>query len=490
MQLDVRPDGEGRGLAKCPTGIRGLDEILHGGIPGGRPTLVCGGPGCGKTMLAMEYLIHGAHEHGEPGLFVSFEEAEKDLLENCASLSFELQGLVADTMLSILALPAAGEDVVEAGEFDLEGLFLQLEQRLDVTGVRRLVLDSIDSLFTRFGDQACIRRELSRLFGWLRERGVTAVATSERGDGPLTRHGLEAHVADCVLLLDHRVSEQISKRRLRVVKYRGSSHGVDEYPFLIDESGISVLPITSVTLDHPVSSERVGSNIEGLDAMLGGSGYFKGSSILVSGTAGTGKSTLASNFAESVCQSGGRCLYLAFEESRLQLERNMSSVGLDLGAWCEKGLLTIRATRTTVHGLEEHLLDIQREIETTSPDAVVLDPITNFITVGHTLEIKSMLTRLLDFLRHKGITALLTSLSPPSEEDDETVTEVSSLIDTWLIIRFRLFGDERRRQAYVLKSRGMPHSHEIATMSLSSAGVVFTPPRASAARESGERGRN
>ncbi|HZR83246.1 MAG TPA: circadian clock protein KaiC [Candidatus Binatia bacterium] len=458
-------------LPKAATGIRGLDDITGGGLPLGRPTLVCGTAGCGKTMFALEFLVHGATEFGEPGVFMSFEERTEELAQNAASLGFDLKALERRRKISLDYVRVERAEIEETGEYDLEGLFIRLGHAIDAIGAKRVALDTIESLFAGLSNAAVLRSELRRLFGWLKDKGVTAVITAERGDGQLTRQGLEEYVSDCVILLDHPVIEQISTRRLRIVKYRGSSHGTDEYPFLIDRDGLSVLPITSIGLAHPTSDERVSTGIERLDAMLGGRGYYRGSSILVSGTAGTGKTSIAAHFTQAVCRRGERCLYFAFEESPKQIMRNMRSIGIDLGRW-EDGLLRFHAARPTAFGLETHLALMHRLITDFAPSAVVMDPITNLMAAGSESEVARMLLRLLDFLKSLQITSVFTSLTH-SESLETSDVGVSSLMDTWLLLRNLEENGERNRGLYVLKSRGMAHSNQIREFTLTDEGVVL-----------------
>jgi len=458
-------------LPKVPTGIAGLDEITLGGLPRGRPTLVCGSAGCGKTLLAMEFLIRGALQFGEPGAYITFEETEQELAQNVRSLGFDVESMVRDGLLTFDHVHVDQREIEEIGEYDLEGLFLRLGLAIDSIGAKRVVLDTLEALFAGFSNMALLRSELQRLFRWLKDKGVTAVITGERGGGTLTRQGLEEYVSDCVILLDHRVQEQISTRRLRVVKYRGTSHGTNEYPFLIDADGILVLPITSLGLDHKVSEERVPSGIAGLDAMLGGEGYYRGSSILVSGTAGSGKSTLASHFAHATCARGERCLYLAFEESRDQIVRNMRSIGMDLQPWLDRDLLRIESSRPTLHGMEMHLAQMHRQVEQFAPQVVVVDPISNFSASGLTLDASAMLLRLIDFLKSRGITAMLVNLTSGGGALESTEIGVSSLIDTWLVLRDIEAGGERNRGLYVIKSRGMSHSNQIREFLITSHGI-------------------
>jgi circadian clock protein KaiC len=447
-------------LAKAPTGISGLDEITLGGLPRGRPTLVCGTAGCGKTLFGMEFLLRGAQEFGEPGVFVAFEETEKDLTENVRSLGFGVEELVAEGKLSIDYIHVDPQEIHETGEYDLEGLFVRLALAIDSIGAKRVVLDTIETLFGGFTNAALLRAELRRLFQWLKDKGVTAVITGERGEGSLTRQGLEEYVSDCVILLDHRVHDQVSTRRLRIVKYRGTTHGTNEYPFLIDEDGISVLPVTEMGLDHAASTERVSSGVAGLDAMLD-SGFYRGSSILVSGTAGSGKTTLGASFANASCERGERCLYLAFEESRAQLVRNMKSVNIDLDRWIKKGLLRFEASRPQLYGLEMHLAHIHKLVKEFDPQAVILDPVSNFTSSGTVSDSQAMLMRLIDFLKARGTTAMLLSLTGGSAALEETEVGISSIIDTWILMRDIEAGGERNRGLYVLKSRGMQHSNQI-----------------------------
>jgi circadian clock protein KaiC len=467
----IRKDDPEHALPKVPSGIAGLDDVLRGGLPAGRPTLVCGAAGCGKTLMSMEFLVRGAMEFGEPGVYISFEETEQELAQNVRSLGFDVDALVREGKLAFDHVRVERQEIEEVGEYDLDGLFVRLGLAIDSVGARRVVLDTIESLFAGFSDMAVLRSELRRLFGWLKARGVTTIITGERGDGTLTRQGLEEYVSDCVILLDHRVHDQVSTRRLRVVKYRGTSHGTNEYPFLIDDDGFSVLPVTSMGLSHKVSDERVSSGIPQLDEMLGGPGYYRGSTILVSGTAGSGKTSVAAHFATAVCARGERCLYLAFEESPDQITRNMRSIGLDLATPVEKGLLRIESSRPTLHGLEMHLAQIHRLVEEFEPHAIVIDPISNFATAGISLDATAMLLRVIDFLKVRGITAFLVSLTGGHEAIEATSQNVSSLIDTWLIVRDLEAGGERNRGLYVIKSRGMAHSNQIREFLITSKGI-------------------
>lgn len=458
-------------LPKAPTGIQGLDEITGGGLPQGRPTLVCGGAGCGKTLLAMEFLVRGATQFNEPGVFMAFEETAKDLTQNVASLGFDLNDLVAHKKIVLDFVYIERSEIEESGEYDLEGLFIRLGEAIDSIGAKRVVLDTVESLFSGLPNQAILRAELRRLFRWLKDKGVTAIITGERGDVMLTRQGLEEYVSDCVIVLDHRVSEQTSSRRLRVVKYRGSTHGTNEYPFLIDEDGISVLPVTSLSLKHSVSTERVSTGIPRLDAMLGGKGYYRGSSVLVSGTAGTGKSSIAAHFADAACRRGERVIYFSFEESPCQTMRNMRSIGIDLQPWVNKGLLQFHANRPSFAGLETHLVMKHKAINEFRPQVVILDPLNSFIVGGNEIGVQSMLTRLLDFLKTNLITGLFTNLTSGGGVLEHTEVSISSLIDTWLLLRAIDSGGERNRGLSVLKSRGMAHSNQIREFLLTDHGV-------------------
>ncbi|MES2683648.1 MAG: circadian clock protein KaiC [Pseudomonadota bacterium] len=458
-------------LEKCPTGVRGLDEITHGGLPKGRPSLVCGNAGCGKTILGMEFLVHGALQYGEPGVFVSFEERSEELEKNFASLGFDLHRMVDRGQLAVDYIHIERSEIEESGDYDLDGLFVRLAYAIDSIGAKRVVLDTIEALFAGFSNTAILRAELRRLFRWLKDKGVTAVITGERGEGMLTRHGLEEYVADCVILLDLRVQEQIATRRLRVVKYRGTTHGGDEYPFLIDTGGISILPITSLGLDHPVSMTRVSSGIERLDTMLGLKGYYRGSAVLVSGTAGSGKSSLAASFAEAACKRGERCLYFAFEESPQQIIRNMASIGCDLGTWQQKGLLRFHASRPSLYGLEMHLVTMHKLISQFDPAIIVIDPISNLTATGSGAEAKSMLTRLIDFLKTRQTTTLMTDLTRAEVSIESSSEEISSLVDTWLCLRDMEVHGERNRGLHILKSRGMAHSNQIREFILSAKGI-------------------
>jgi circadian clock protein KaiC len=458
-------------LEKCPTGIKGLDEITKGGLPKGRPTLICGSAGCGKTLFAMEFLMRGAMDYGEPGVFMTFEETPEDLAKNFISLGFDLNGMMSRGLIATDHVYIERSEVEETGEYDLEGLFIRLGNAIDSIGAKRVVLDTIEALFSGLSNAAIIRAELRRLFHWLKDRGVTAMVTGESGDKLLTRYGLEEYVADCVIFLDFRSEKQISTRRLRIVKYRGSSHGADEYPFLIDERGISILPITSLGLDYPVSMERVSTGVAKLDAMLDGKGFYRGSTILVSGTAGTGKTSMSATFADAACRRGERCLYFAFEESPSQIIRNMGSIGMDLSRWIKKGLLKFHSARPSLYGLEMHLVTFHKVIDEFEPLVFVVDPISNLSAAGTEAEVKSILTRLIDHLKMKKITTFLTDLTHFGGSLEHTSEEISSLIDTWLLLRDIELNGERNRGLYILKSRGMTHSNQIQEFLLTNQGI-------------------
>jgi len=460
-----------RSLPKAATGITGLDEITGGGLPRGRPTLVSGRAGCGKTLFSVEFLVRGAIQFGEPGVFMTFEETAEELARNVLSLGFDLDQLAERKQVSVDYVRVERSEIEETGEYDLEGLFIRLGHAIDTIGAKRVVLDTIESLFSGLSNTAVLRSELRRLFRWLKDRGVTAVITGERGEGTLTRHGLEEYVSDCVILLDHRVTEQLSTRRLRIVKYRGTVHGTNEYPFLIDEDGISVLPITSLGLEHEVSEQRIGTGVPRLDAMLGGTGVFRGSSVLISGAAGCGKTSLAAHFADASCRRGERCLYFAFEESERQVVRNMRSIGLDLAPWLDNDMLRLHPRRPTACGLETHLASLHKLVSDFEPRMVILDPITNFLKAGTIAETEGMLMRLIDFLKGRQVTALFTSLTLGGGVQEQTEVGISSLTDTWLLLRDIELGGERNRAMYVLKSRGMAHSNQIREFLLTDNGV-------------------
>ncbi len=459
------------GLQKVPTGIEGLDEITNGGLPKGRPTLVCGGAGSGKTLLGMEFLVRGAMQFNEPGVFMSFEESAEELTKNVASLGFDLNRLIASKRLLVDYVHIERSEIEETGEYDLEGLFIRLGNAIDSIGAKRVVLDTIESLFAGLPNPSILRAELRRLFRWLKKKGMTAVITGERGENALTRHGLEEYVSDCVILLDHRVLNQVSTRRMRIVKYRGSIHGTNEFPFLIDERGLTVMPITSLGLKHTVTSQRISTGIPRLDTMLGGKGYFRGSTVLVSGTAGTGKTSVAAHFADAACRRRERCIFFAFEESPSQIIRNMRSIGIDLQQWVEKGLLQFHAERPTVYGLEAHLASMEKIIDLFKPKVVIVDPVTNLISVGSEAEVKAMLIRLLDRMKSNQTTALFTTLTGASGPLEMTEVGTSSLTDTWLLLRDIEIGGEHNRGMYILKSRGMAHSNQIREFLLTDKGV-------------------
>jgi len=459
-------------LPKAPTGIEGLDEITEGGLPLGRPTLVCGSAGCGKTLLGIEFLMRGILDYDEPGVLMTFEETAAELAANVASLGFDLGAMQADKKLRVDHVHVERSEIEETGEFDLEGLFIRLGYAIDSIGAKRVLLDTIEALFAGFTNEAVLRSEIRRLFRWLKDKGVTTVITAERGEGSLTRQGLEEYVSDCVILLDNRVIDQITTRRLRIVKYRGTTHGTNEYPYLITEEGISVLPVTSLKLAHTVSDEVVSSGVPDLDEMFARQGWYRGGSVLVTGTAGTAKTTLAASFALAACRRGERCLYFAFEESPAQLIRNMRTVGLDLQPSVDQGLLRIEATRPTLNGLERHLVTVHKLIKEYQPQAVVIDPISNLISVGTLSEVRSMLTRLIDFLKVSNITALFTALVSARDGRLEMTEEgVSSLVDTWISVRDLEGVGERNRGLSILKARGMAHSNQVREFLVTDTGI-------------------
>jgi len=459
------------GLRKKRTGIPGFDEITAGGLPAGRPTLVCGSAGAGKTLFAMEFLVRGAMLYDEPGVFISFEETDEELSKNVASLGFDLNQLVAEKKLLLDYVFIERSEIEETGEYDLEGLFLRLGHAIDSIGAKRIVLDTLEALFSALPNEAIIRAELRRLFRWLKEKDLTAVITCERGEGTLTRYGLEEYVADCVILLDHRVENQISTRRMRIIKYRGTSHGTNEYPFLIDENGFLVLPITALGLNHKASTERISSGIRRLDTMLDGHGFYRGSSVLVSGTAGTGKSTIGAHFVEAACKRGERALFFAFEESQDQIMRNMRSIGIELERFVKKDLLQFQNARPSAYGLEVHLALIHKIIVDFEPSVVVVDPITNFLAVGDDRQTKAMLTRLIDLFKLRQITAIFTSLTSAGDELEDSQVGVSSLMDTWILVKNIESNGERNRGLYILKARGIAHSNQVREFILTDRGI-------------------
>jgi circadian clock protein KaiC len=464
-----------RQIDKAPTGISGLDDITFGGLPAGRPTLISGGPGSGKTLLGVSFLVEGARRYNEPGVLLSFEENADELAQDARSLGYDLHQLCAEKKLLVDYIHVDRSEIEETGEYDLEGLFVRLEHGIRQIGARRVMLDTIETLFGGLRDTGILRAELRRLFRWLRDHQMTTVVTAERGGQMLTRQGLEEYITDAVIALDHRVHEQISTRRIRVVKYRGSTHGTNEYPFLIDDDGISVLPVTSLLLEHDAPAERVSTGLATLDDMLGGKGYYRASTVLLSGTAGTGKTTLAAHFADAACARGETCLYFLFEESPQQMIRNMRSAGIELQRWVDKGLLKFHADRPNRHGLERHLLEMHNAVEALQPDVVIVDPVTNLLAVGTHSDVRAMLTRVIDYLKTRGITAVFTSLTTPTETLEYTETLISSLMDTWVLVANDTVGYERQRKIFILKSRGMAHAEEVRDFRVTSRGIEILP---------------
>lgn len=471
------PASQRNKMLKCPTGIRGFDLITEGGIPKNRVTLICGGTGTGKTLFGIDYLIKGAVDYHETGVFMSFEETADELHKDVASLNFDLQGLVSRDKIRMEYVVLEHRDIKE-DDFNLEGLLVRLEHAIDALGAKRVVLDSIESLFAGITDVGILRLEIKRLFRWLKNKQVSTIVTGEPGQAGYTRHGLEEYISDCIIFLDNRVKEEMSVRRIRVIKYRGSHHGTNEYPFVIDKDGLSVIPITSAGLDQPGTKKRVSTGIPSLDKLFRGSGYTRGSTVLASGTAGTGKTSLAMAFAMACCKRGERCLFLSYEESAGQLIQNMSSIGFHLEPLVKKGLLKIVSTRPSFFGLEMHLLDLYKLVEEFKPTSVVIDPLTSLIGQGSTLEIQSMLTRMIDALKSKGITGFFTSLVSSSAQNDTSgEVGVSSLIDTWIVVREleEREGKRRTRGLYIVKSRGMGHSSDVHKLLLSNTGLQLLP---------------
>ncbi|QIP03201.1 circadian clock protein KaiC [Bradyrhizobium symbiodeficiens] len=462
------------GITKSPTGIEGFDDLTLGGLPTGRPTLICGSAGCGKTLFASTFLFNGAKIYDEPGVFVTFEERPVDIIANVDSLGFDLQTLIDQSKIHIEHIAIDPSEVAEIGDYDLEALFLRLEFAVDQIGAKRIVLDTIESLFSAFSNPAILRAEIRRLFDWLKQKGLTAVITGERGDGTLTRQGLEEYVSDCVILLDHRVDNQISTRRLRIVKYRGTAHGTNEYPFLIDEDGFSVLPVSSLGLGHKVFEDRISTGVPDLDAMLTGGGFYRGSSILLTGVAGSGKSSLACMMADAACQRGERALYLSFEESEAQTVRNMKSIGTDLDKWLKRGQLRYIAARPTFYSLEMHLAIILREVNRFKPQLVVLDPISAFTDSADIAEVQAMLLRIVDYLKSNGITAVFTHLA--SVEQAQTDAGLSSIMDGWVLLLNREANGEFNRELYLLKARGISHSNQVREFVMSNSGIHLLEP--------------
>ncbi|SFV27930.1 circadian clock protein KaiC [Devosia crocina] len=464
------------GITKSLTGIEGFDDLTLGGLPTGRPTLVCGSAGCGKTLFATTFLVHGARDYDEPGVFVTFEERPVDIAANVASLGFDIEGLIESDKIAMEHIEIDPAEVAEIGDFDLEGLFLRLELAIDAIGAKRVVLDTIESLFSAFTNQAVLRAEIRRLFDWLKDKGMTTVITAERGDGTLTRQGLEEYVSDCVILLDHRAHNQISTRRMRIVKYRGTAHGTNEYPFLIDRDGFSVLPVSSLGLDHQVSEERIASGVEDLDAMIEGGGFFRGSSILVSGVAGSGKSSLAASFVAAAAARGERAIYFSFEEAQGQIVRNMRSIGLGLSQFIENGQIRFVSARPTFYSLEMHLAIMLREVNRFDPHVVVLDPISAFLESGDHLEVQSMLLRMVDFLKSRGISAVFTHLMHNQDGAVATDIGLSSLMDGWILMLNREINGEFNRELYLLKARGTAHSNQVREFVMNADGIQLLPP--------------
>ena len=460
-----------RQLPKALTGIEGLDIITNGGLPKGRATLICGGTGTGKTLLAMEFLLRGAMQYNEPGVFMAFEESTNDLITNVVSIGFDLDGLIASKKIVVDFVYIDQYEIVEAGEYNLDALFIRLGAAIDSIGAKRVVLDTIESLFSNLPNPAVLRAELRRLFRWLKEKGVTAVITGEGGTDTLSRHGIEEYVSDCVINVTVSIEERVASRRLRIVKYRGSSHGSNDYPFVIDGDGISLIPVTSARLEHKVSYTRVSSGIQRLDAMLGGNGFFEDSVIMISGSPGTGKTTFLAHFADAACRRNERVVYFSFEESSDQIIRNMRSVGLNLDHWVKKGLLVMECRRITQYGLDMHLLLAQKLIAEYTPKVVIMDPVTSFDDIANTSDVKRIVMKFVDLMKSLGITIVFGSLTPSEVQSDSSSVNISSIIDSWILLRDLESNGERSRAIYVLKSRGMSHSNQVREFLMTDHGI-------------------
>jgi len=469
---------KGKKLLKSPTGIEGFDEITEGGLPKNRTTLVSGNAGSGKTLFGIDFLIKGATAFNEPGVLMSFEETEDELFTDVSSLNMNLQGLVSQKKIVLQHVILERKDIQET-DFNLEGIFVRLEEAIDSIGARRVVLDSIESIFAGITDLGILRVEIKRLFRWLKEKQVTAIVTGEPGQSStFTRHGLEEYVSDCIILLDNRVRDQIATRRIRIIKYRGSKHGTSEYPFVIDDDGLSVIPITSAGLEQAGTSTRVSTGIPSLDKLFRGKGYTKNSTILASGTAGSGKTSFAGAFAIESCKRGERCLFFSYEESAGQLTQNMSSINIDFAPWIKKGLLKIVALRPSFLGLEMHLLNVYKLLDSFKPTAVVIDPLSSLVGEGNEREVSSMITRMIDLFKSNNITAFFTSLvSGTFQSNPSGEIGVSSLIDTWITVRMAedKEGLKRTREVFIVKSRGTNYNGDVHKFILSDNGIILTP---------------
>ena len=462
-------------LPKSLTGIQGLDDITYGGIPQNRPTLLVGSIGTGKTIFAMEYIINGITMFNEPGVFMTFEEQTDELQINVTSMGYNLSKLIADNKIYLEHLHIDHREIQATGKYDIEGLFIRIEMAIEKVKAKRIVLDALDTLFIGL-DSQILRSEIKRLFFWLKEKKVTAIITSEVGDIFLTRLGFEEVVADCVIELNNRLNNQISTRRLRIVKYRGSYHSTNEYPFMIDHKGITIFPIISEAPQIIVSNERISSGIKQIDEMLDGRGFYVGSSILVSGSAGTGKSSIAASFIKDVCEKKGTALYCAFEEAPNQIKRNMASIGIFLEPYEKSGNLHFYYSRPTLQTLELHFIAIKKLIKQINPSVVILDPITNLMIENINSDIRTMLTRFVDYLKMEQITVLLTAtLTVSSLELIQSNEGISSMVDTCIMIQEKNIIDSRRRTLYIMKSRGICNSKKEVEFIITSEGISIAP---------------
>ncbi|WP_240236172.1 circadian clock protein KaiC [Nocardioides sp. CFH 31398] len=446
-------------LEKAATGIEGFDDITFGGLPRARATIVTGAAGSGKSMFGVEFLAQGARAYGEPGVLLSFEETADELVANAASIGVDLRAMADEGTLVVDSAAGDLDDLVQSGAFDLEGLLLRLAAAIDAVGARRVVLDTVETLFSTLPDETTVRREFARLLRWLKERDLTVVVTAERGQqGRLTRHGIEEYVSDCVVVLDHRVEDEVATRRMRVAKYRGSPHGTNEFPFLISGRGLVVMPLHHDELTE-VSEERVSLGIPELDTMVGG-GVFRGSTIMISGSAGTGKTSIAACAADAACRRGEKALFLSFEEPSGQVVRNMRSIGLDLQHWIDKGLLVVQHMRPAITGLEAHLASLHMILDEHPAEVVVLDAVASLSRGVASYASASAVARDIAMLRLRGATTVLTALAG-THDDPHTDVSASSLVDAWLLVRNVENDGERNRLLMTIKNRGSFHSNQV-----------------------------
>ena len=446
------------------TGVKGLDDVLGGGIPQGHAMLLVGKPGTGKSILSMEYLLHGIELHKENGVYISFEESEKQIISNAASFGWKFEEMVKKNKLAISYIDMQPEQMRTVGDYDLSALILRVKGAIKKVNARRVVIDGINNLLSTFDDERIIRSDLLRLIREIKEVNATIFITGERGHDSWSKMGFEEYLADGLMHLDNRTDGNYQTREIQVVKCRGINHYTGKSPFIINSEGMSIRPLITADFDYKVLKSRVSTGIADIDNMLGGKGLYRGSTVYITGPSGAGKTSISSSFANGACSRGERALFLAFEESSDQIIRNMKSIGLSLDKWVNEKLLYFYTARATTNSLEGHLDNIMTMVREVEPTCVVLDPISAFRPIANENETKLMLIRLNDYLRARKITTVFTALSSDGEYSEHADVQLSSIADTWIVVRIMDYKGERNNVMQLMKSRGMSHSRQMKEM--------------------------